>query len=203
MLRICRKCNAQYDGDPGSTLCPACVQAARTSTIRDRVCRTCGATFPGGPRAWYCPTCRADRQKTQRREAYRRKVAGNTRALGSEDLCTICGKPYVVASGLQRYCPACAQAAWAEADRQQGREYYVANRDPAARKAQRKACTADLLCVVCGKPYKPTNSARTCSPGCSAILQKQHATAWEISHREQRNQYHRELAKAKKEKNNE
>ena len=202
MLRICRKCRVEYQGDPGSSLCPACVKADRTSTIRDRVCRTCGATFLGGPRAWYCPTCRIDRQKAQDREAKRRKAEGKTRAIGSEDICTICGNPYTVASGLQRYCPKCAPAAWAEADRQQGRDYYTAHRDPVARKAQRKAHAADLLCAVCGKPYKPTDASHTCSLACSAKLQKQTAASWEKAHREQRNQYQKKRRNAKKENNN-
>ena len=76
MFRICRTCRIEYDGDPGSTLCPSCVKAGRKTTIRDRTCRTCGTTFPGGPRAWYCPDCRADRQKKQAQEAYRRKASG-------------------------------------------------------------------------------------------------------------------------------
>lgn len=197
MLRICRKCRIEYDGDPGSTLCPSCVKDGRKTTIRDRTCRTCGIIFPGGPRAWYCPDCRADRQKEQAREAYHRKVAGNTRPIGSTDICTICGKPYIVASGLQRYCPSCAPGAWAEADRQQGREYYAAHGDADARRELRQAHTAELLCVICGKPYKPIYASATCSPACSAELARRNSAAWEKGHKEERNAYHRELSKAK------
>lgn len=108
MRRICRTCKVEYEGDPGSTLCPACVKAQKATTIRTRVCRTCGAEFPGGPRAWYCPGCRSDRQREQSRDAKRRKAAGKTRAIGSTDTCTICGNAYTVNSGRQRYCPDCA-----------------------------------------------------------------------------------------------
>ena len=197
MLRICRKCRVEYDGDPGSTLCPSCVKEGRKNTICDRTCRTCGTVFPGGPRAWYCPDCRADRQRKQSQEAYRRKVSGKTRSIGSTDICTICGKPYTVASGLQRYCPDCAPAAIAEKDRHQAREYYAAHGDPDARRELRQAHAAELLCVVCSKPYRPTDAAKTCSPACSAELARQSNANWERSHKTVRNAYHRDLTKAK------
>lgn len=199
MLRICRACKVEYEGDPGSTLCPTCVKTQKSTTIRDRICRTCGTAFPGGPRAWFCPKCRADRQREQRREAQRRRAAGKTRSLGSEDICTICGKPYTVNSGRQRYCPECAPAAWAEADRQQGRAWYAANADPDKRRQTRQTHAAKLLCVICGKPYTPTDASKTCSPECSAELHRRSAARWESNHKPQRNARRRELYNQNKE----
>jgi hypothetical protein len=199
MLRICRNCRIEYDGDPGSTLCPSCVKEGRKSTIRDRTCRTCGTTFPGGPRAWYCPSCRADRQKAQSREYHRRNERGAARGIGSEDICTICGKPYTVNSGRQRYCQACAPEAWAEADRAQGRSWYAEHGDPDARRQLRQSHTAELLCAVCGKPYRPTDASVTCSAACSAVLAKRTASNWEKAHRAERSEYHRNRRKQQKE----
>lgn len=192
MRRICRTCKVEYEGDPGSTLCPACVRAQKSTTIRTRTCRTCGTPFPGGPRAWYCPACRAGRQRAQSRDYHRRKAADKVRAIGSEDLCTVCGKPYAVASGRQRYCPDCAPEAQAAADRQQALAYYAAHRDPDTRREQRKAHAAELLCVICGKPYIPTDASKTCSAACSAELARRSCARWESNHKPQRNAYRRE-----------
>lgn len=199
MLRICRTCNVEYSGDPGSTLCPSCVREGRKSTIRDRVCRTCGITFPGGPRAWYCPGCRDHRKKAQVSDYRSRKAAGKARSIGSEDLCEICGQSYTVASGLQRYCPDCAPAALAETDRQQGRAWYAAYGDPDKRRKTRQAHTAELICAICGKTYTPTDASKTCSPECSAELHRRSAARWESDHKSQRNARRRELNKQNKE----
>lgn len=202
MLRICRTCKVEYEGDPGSTLCPACVRAQRSSTIRDRVCRGCGVTLPGGPRAWYCLDCRQERQRQHSREAHQRAKAGNTRKLGSEDICVICGDSYTVAGSRQRYCPRCAPAAYAESDRRQALEYYTAHRDPDKRRADRQRHAAELVCVVCGMAYVPKDSSKTCSPECSAQLAKQNAAKWEKAHRDARNQSQRARYHKKKEDNN-
>lgn len=190
MQRICKYCEAEYSGDPGSTACPACVAKLRSTTIRDRVCRTCGVTFPGGPRAWYCPSCRADR----RREAdLRHKRAGPSRKIGSTDLCQICGQPYTVTSGRQKYCPACAPEAIRAIDRQQSLAWQRANITPDQRRAYRQSCTAPIPCAVCGKLFVPDTPAHTCSPECQAIYAKRSMAKWERANRERRNQYHRDL----------
>lgn len=198
MKRICKYCGAGYDGDPGSTACPECVKKLRSSTIRDRICRACGATFPGGPRAWYCPTCRADR----RREADRRyKHSGPSRKIGSTDICQICGNPYTVVSGLQKYCPDCAPDAVRTIDRAQSKAWAAEHLDPKQRREARQTCTAPLLCAVCGKPFLPDDASHTCSKACQSIYARQRASKWEKTHREHRNQYHRELYRKKKEDN--
>ena len=199
MLRICRICKVEYEGDPGSTLCAACVRAQKSTTIRSRVCRTCGISFPGGPRAWYCPACRADRKKATGRAYHQRAAAGQVRKLGSEDICAICGKPYTVTGGLQRYCPNCAPEAIREADRAAGRAWAAQNAPPEERKALRKAHAAELTCRICCKPFRPHDTSQTCSPECSAQLAKVNAANWEKNHKAERNRYHRERLEKNKE----
>ena len=196
MLRICRQCAKQYEGKPGSTLCPDCVTAARKSTIRDRTCRTCGITFPGGPRAWYCPSCRLERRRAAGREARR---TGPARPLGSTDICVVCGGEYIVNGGHQRYCPACAPDAIKAADRIQALEWYAANGDPDQRRTQRQAGTAPIPCVICGRAFTPSDSSHTCSSVCGRELARRNAQRYEHDHRQERNSYHRELRKKKKE----
>ena len=195
MLRICRKCGTEYEGDPGSSLCPSCVAADKKSTIRTRVCKQCGRKFPGGPRAWYCPECRAERKKEAGR---RHRQKGTSRPIGSVDVCEICGKPYTVNSARQRYCPACAAEAVRAVDREQGRKWNRENVDVDARREQRHDATAELLCVICGKPYKPGNGTElTCSPECAAELRRRTSARWEKDHRADRTKYHAEREAAK------
>lgn len=194
MRRICRTCGREYDGAPGSTLCPSCVSDGKKTTIRDRICRTCGATFPGGPRAWYCPSCREERKRGQQRIQKRK---GPARLLGSIDKCVICGGEYIVTGGLQKYCPACAPEAIKAADRAQGRAWHSANHAPEARREMRKAHAAEIICVICGKAFVPKDASITCSKSCSAALTKHNAQRFERDHRDQRNEQQRKNLRAR------
>lgn len=194
MLHICRQCNVQYEGSPGSSLCPECVAKNRKSVIRDRTCRGCGSTFPGGPRAWYCPDCRLERQK----EAKRRYIHGAARPIGSTDLCAVCGGSYTVNSGRQRYCPACAKDATKAVDRIQAREWYGKNGNPQRRREQRQAGAAPLTCVVCGVAFCPKDASITCSAECSRELQRRYSKQYEASHRAERNAAQRKRRADKK-----
>lgn len=162
--RKCSLCGAEFDGEKEQRLCPACRAAAKLDTVvRDRVCATCGITFPGGPRAKYCPACRAERKRDADR---RHKRTGAQRPLGSTDICTVCGKPYIVTSGLQRYCPDCAAQAVRQKVLPTKRAYAAANKDKnIQRKQQLKDASA--ICAYCGKPYTPHGPAVTCSPECA------------------------------------
>lgn len=196
MRRICKYCGAEYSGDPGSTACPDCVATLRSTTIRDRTCRTCGVIFPGGPRAWYCPDCRAARKRESDR---RHKCAGSSRKIGSTDICQICGKPYAVASGLQKYCPDCAPDAVRAIDREQSKAWAAEHLDSQQRRNERQSCTAPILCAVCGNPFLPDDASHTCSKVCQAVYAKQRTAKWEKDHKEYRNQYRREKRREKKE----
>lgn len=99
------------------------------AAMMPRTCRACGRVFDGGPRAWYCPACREERKKQAYRQYRQRKAAGNTRPIGSIDLCEICGKPYTVEGGLQRFCPDCAPAHLKAVDNAQSLAYKQAHPD--------------------------------------------------------------------------
>jgi hypothetical protein len=77
--------------------------------LKPKTC-TCGIEFLGGPTAKYCPNCRSERTRQHDRERHQRKLAGQIRHIGSTDLCTICGQPYTVNSGQQKYCESCSAA---------------------------------------------------------------------------------------------
>lgn len=189
MRRICKYCGQEYDGDPGGSCCPDCAAAQRATTLRPRTCRQCGAVFEGGPRAWYCPDCRRERTR-EATKRYRR--AGPARPLGSEDLCEICGRPYTVNSARQRYCKDCAPAAIRAVDKAQSRAWQRANTTPEARRRERQAAAATIRCVICGKGFVPHDASKTCSPACSAELERRNTAAWEAAHKTERNAYRRE-----------
>lgn len=196
MLRKCRNCGDEYQGQPGSTLCPACADKSKKSTYRQRICRQCGKGFPGGPRAWYCPECRLDRRRAADRTYHKE---GPQRPLGSADQCKRCGKLYTVESPRQMYCPECSPIATREADRQQGREWYASHVDVDARRQQRREAVAEIPCVICGKLFRPGQGAPvTCSPQCAAEYKKRKYMEWEQAHRDERNTYHKNLRKVKK-----
>lgn len=194
MKKICKYCGNAYDGDPGSSACPDCVAARKLTTIATRTCSICGATFRAGPSSKFCPVCLAERKKEQ---AARRRRTGTLRPLGSTDRCQVCGADYIVKSGRQKYCPACSAEAIREKDRQQSRKWNAENTTPEDRKAIRKAASAPVACVVCGKMFIPTDSAKTCSPECSQKNNQKRFAAWEKENREARNAYQRQRVKAK------
>lgn len=189
MKRVCKYCGAAYEGDPGSSACPACVAAQKATSIRPRVCRACGATFPGGPRAWYCPDCRSQRRK-EAAARYRRK--GPARPIGSLDNCEVCGKEYIVNAARQRYCPQCAPERYREIDREQSKVWNATNTTPEERRKTRQAAGAPISCKICGKQFVPKAPSLTCSPECSQELLKKRLAAWENANRDARNAYQRE-----------
>jgi uncharacterized Zn ribbon protein len=198
MQRTCLNCGKRFEGRNDATLCADCAAASKASrVVRKRICRTCGKEFDGGPRAWYCPECRAERQKAQSREYKQRKRMGNVRNIGSEDICTICGKKYVVQGGLQKYCPECAAEAVKEIDRAQSRQWNRKNIDMDIKHAARELAAAERTCVVCGKSFVPHSSAITCSKECSKELARRNAAQYEKEHSKERNQRRNELLKQK------
>ncbi len=189
MRRICKYCGKAYEGAPGGSCCPDCAAARRRTSLRLRTCAVCGSSFVGGPSARYCPGCRAE-IKRERERIYKRR--GSARKLGSTDICAVCGKPYTVMSGNQKYCPDCADEAIQEADRAKSRAWYLEHTTPDERRRVRQTAAAPIPCAVCGKLFVPTAPSITCSPACSAALHKRSAAAWERDHRAQRNEYHKQ-----------
>lgn len=174
--RLCRRCGKEYEGSHGSSLCPVCVKAQRhTGNIKQRTCRTCGVEFPGGPRAYYCPDCRKERQKEASRRFNARKAAGKTRAIGSTDLCAVCEKPYIVASGLQQFCEDCQL----QRKREDALARYHADPDAAQKKRERRSDgNPDAECLICGKTYKQSGHWLTCSRECSRIHAENLKSQW-------------------------
>lgn len=177
--RICRLCGKVFAGKYQATVCAECAEAQKHAVVRDRVCKSCGSPFKGGPHASYCPACRAERQKKAHAECQRRKRLGKVRALGSIDLCEVCGKPYVVRGGLQRYCEACATEAVKAKDREQGLKTYHEGGGKEARALLRIASNLDTrICPVCGKSFPASGRKKYCSNAC---CQKH----WRDSHKTQ------------------
>lgn len=177
--RKCKKCGLVYWTKPGdSYLCPKCAEESRKSGVLDnRTCETCGATFLGYPRSKYCPACRKAAQREANRRCKERKKAGTSRPLGSTDMCQHCGKPYIVTSGLQRYCPDCAKEIVPENIRQHKRDYMAENRERfnahhQAMRSQRR------VCVICGKTFDSPTNTTVCSADCAAEqLRRSHVRA--------------------------
>ena len=190
MRRLCKYCGEEYDGDPSGSCCPACAAAQRKTTLQLRTCRTCGTIFWGGPRAKYCHSCRAERTR-EANQRYRKN--GPVRTLGSTDNCLLCGEPYTVTSGNQKYCPSCAPGAIRQIDRAQSLAWNRENTTPEERRTVRQAASAPIPCAICGKLFVPGGGAPvTCSTACRAALAKQRNATWEQTHREYRGAYRRE-----------
>ena len=164
-LHRCKECGINFETTKvDAHLCPDCAKKSKASThSRPRTCRTCGAVFMGGPRAWFCPECRHERKLQQSRD--HKKRGGPARQLGSIDLCVRCGAEYVVCSGLQKYCPVCADIAVKEVTAPKKREYMAARAEEYNRTRKKKRKDRKV-CVVCGKPFSPGTATVTCSEEC-------------------------------------
>ena len=161
----CKKCGSAFDTDrQGAYLCPACAAASRRASVyRERVCIDCGTTFMGYPKSRRCPPCQA----VANRESDKRRKHGASRPLGSIDTCKCCGAEYIVNSGRQRYCKACAPEAVRCNIQSHKRAYNQINKDTISRqKAANRSY--NKICVICGKVFDADTSTVTCSAGCAA-----------------------------------
>lgn len=171
MRRIsCRICGKVIDASGSVTLCDQCRSAlAKDNVVKNRTCRACGALFSGGPRAWYCPACRAERAKLAEASYRARLKAGQVRKIGSKDICIVCGKPYIVDSSNQRYCPECSEGAVKEIDRAQGKAWMSEHRSESQQKKSEYA-KGRRVCKVCGSVFYSTKPTVTCSDFCAKVL---------------------------------
>lgn len=167
---ICKNCGKIYLTDKqDSTACPACAAEIKKDVLRAKVCAMCGKEFVGYPRSKYCAACRSIAQ----REANRRhRKNGTSRPIGSTDTCANCGKPYIVNSGRQRYCPDCAKVVVPQNVKAAKRESRKERADEinAARAERRKD---RRICAVCGKPFSAPTPTVTCGAECAAELKRQ------------------------------
>lgn len=167
ILRKCNKCGQPFVGVKQQRLCPDCRnKAQKAPRMIQHTCLECGIAFTGGPRAMYCEVCREDRKKAANRRCKSAAKAGKTRKLGSTDLCTRCGKEYIVNSGLQRYCKDCAPIALAEKMAPIKRAHAAKQRQAEGFDKHSRQVNG-TICVVCGKPFTATKSTNTCSPECA------------------------------------
>ena len=164
-LIACKHCGLVFETDKrGAYLCPACaLKSRRESVLRERTCIDCGAKFVGYPKSKRCPECR-DKINAKRDAEYKKR--GAKRKLGTIDKCQRCGAEYIVNSGAQRYCPACAESAHEENVKAHKREYM---RDHAEEFAPKKAKNRSYnkVCVVCGKIFDAETTTVTCSSACA------------------------------------
>lgn len=169
----CKNCGLEFDTDlKYKYLCDDCAKKAKQdSVMRDRTCSQCGVLFLGGPRARFCPSCRFQRQ----RDANKNRHTPATRPIGSVDYCVICGQPYTVSNGRQKYCPDCAPSAIASNVRVHKAIAYRQNKDEInqKRKDRRKPYK---VCVICGSPFYSGDASVTCSPECARKRKSQYYT---------------------------
>lgn len=130
--------------------------------ILDRVCKECGSNFKGGPRAWYCPDCRAERTAKTNQEYRERKARGNSRTIGGTYICELCGEPYTLASGLQRFCDRCGPINKANTSRRMSLAWYHNVCDVEQRSAKRRAHYAKNATVINIKRHYKSRIIKLC-----------------------------------------
>lgn len=198
MKRICLKCGKEFEGSSDSILCRTCAKESIHSVVRIRTCCTCGASFPGYPASKFCSTCAAIRKRETNKAYLQRRRNGETRPIGSSDICAVCGEEYTVAGGLQKYCPNCAPEAIAENDREMSRQWSANNIDYNKRRKQRHSAAASIKCVVCGKLFQPgTGAPVTCSPECAAKHHARQHAEWAYRNKDHLNEYQRNRMQSK------
>lgn len=147
----------------------------------EKPCMDCGKIVRMHIKSKRCKECQEEENRRNDAAHRRAKARGHTRELGSNDFCTACGKPYIIKSGMQKYCPSCAPAATKAADSQATLAWiqaaYEAN--PARRderNAKRRSNWSVQLrrCVVCDVQFLPPNPRRkTCSAECQTEYHRQ------------------------------
>ena len=97
----------------------ACEPKEKTFT-----CEQCGEQFTAKTNhAKYCKDCAKQRQR-ERVKAYNENRKNlKVRELGSKDICTECGKEYIVVSGAQKVCEACRKQYLYKQKAQKNSEY--------------------------------------------------------------------------------
>ena len=144
-----------------------------------RTCTDCGTIFYGNIKSFRCPNCQYDANLKHAAEHRKRNRAGTTRPLGSTDLCAWCGKPYIVKSGRQKYCPACREIATKDAIQKHAVENYNAkiknNREKRDEINKRKRWVpTEIFCKNCGNSFIPKHGRQFCSDKCKVEYEKKY-----------------------------
>ena len=122
---VCEDCGKEFVASATARFCPECrMKRMQSNALATRRCTICGKEFVGGPRSLYCPECRIEKRHENYRRYMQRRRDGTATELGKTvQHCEVCGKPFVVMGGGQKYCPDCGQAAYKQADRMQSRAW--------------------------------------------------------------------------------
>lgn len=151
-------------------------------------CIDCGKLIYRPIKCIRCEACQLAINYERHKEHQRAKPA---RPLGSTDICTICGKPYIVESGLQKYCPDCREAATRASIARRKNAYMAEKRkDPEAAAQMREAKQAALspsLCATCGKPFISKFGAIYCCEACRKAGQKAYIREYDRTRRPLKN----------------
>lgn len=156
--------------------------------LRWAECCDCGAAYYGSIKSIRCPACQHAADAHADAEYRTRKAAGKSRTLGSIDLCVVCGEPYTVASGKQKYCPACRETATRAACRDQARTRMAdARKDPTVREtinARKRRVPQMGICKQCGAEYKRASCSDYCSAECRAAAHKAYHQTYDARRRD-------------------
>lgn len=169
MIRKCKNCGVEFVPQTEECyLCASCYEKAMSDNAHRRVkCWQCGKEFDGFIRSRYCPDCTVERRRERDRK---RRREGTKRKLGSIDHCEICGKEYIVNSGLQRYCKDCAEIAKTEWARDRHAEYYRSGGKERRDENRTRLKTDAAVCPVCGKTFTASpDNPHYCSPECAEM----------------------------------
>lgn len=147
----------------------------------DKPCMDCGKIVRMHIKSKRCKACQEAANRRNDAAHRRAKAKGHTRKIGANDLCTVCGRPYIINSGRQKYCPSCAPSATKAADSQATLAWMRAayEDDPGKRderNIKRRSNWADSprRCVICGAQFlPPTPRRKTCGEGCQVEYHRQ------------------------------
>lgn len=170
MIRTCKGCGQKFETDRQNRYCEQCSRKSAVESyrkFRDCTCEACGTKFIGRMNSKFCPTCKAERRKKQKAATYQRMKNGTVRAVGSIDICERCGKPYVVAGGVQRFCPECGKEKSRETMKAASAEYYSSHKGEIIERVVENRKNS-AVCKWCGKPFTAKrNDFETCSVECA------------------------------------
>lgn len=167
-VRRCKGCGVEFAATPTQYYCASCrKEIHRRELIKERVCVECGCRFEGGPNAPRCPVCRERHKKRMSEEYNQRRRARKVRKVGGIANCLLCGKPYKIENGNQKYCPECKGKNTLAKKNEYSKAHAKKNR--AARDVRREGTD---VCYWCGKSYTKGKHTFACSDECAEMLKK-------------------------------
>ena len=124
----------------------------------DKPCVDCGRVVRMHIKSKRCKACQAAANRRNNTDQKRAKAMGKTRTLGATDRCVACGKTYIINSGRQKYCNACAIQVAQKNMRINGLKYY----------AEKNKEGIPRICVKCHVEFISKNLYRKSCYNCRA-----------------------------------